>query len=126
VAGIGALHAMDAAVGGRHRDRRRGRVSQPAAGRRGRRRRPYVASATTPAVSPNGAETTAEGTPAAPAADGAASGQPAAAPRRFRRRRGRRRGPGRPPLNGEAGQAPAGEQPPALAQPQAAPIAQAD
>ena len=126
VAGIGALHAMDAAVGGRHRDRRRGRVGQPAAGRRGRRRRPYVASAATPAVSPNGAETTAEGTPAAPAADGAASGQPAAAPRRFRRRRGRRRGPGRLPLNGEAGQAPAGEQPPAPAQPQAAPIAQAD
>jgi hypothetical protein len=125
VAGIGALHAMDAAVGGKHRDRRRGRVGQPAAGRRGRRRRPYVASGATPAVSPNGAETTAEGTSAAPAADGAA-GQAAAAPRRFRRRRGRRRGPSRSPLNGEAGQAPAGEQPPAPAQPQAAPIVQAD
>ena len=125
VAGIGALHAMDAAVGGRHRDRRRGRVGQPAAGRRGRRRRPSVASGATPAVSPNGAETAVEGTPAGPAADGVA-GQPTAAPRRFRRRRGRRRGPGRAPLNGEAGQATAGEQGPPPAQPQPAPIAQAD
>jgi hypothetical protein len=126
VAGIGALHAMDAAAGGRHRDRRRGRVGQPAAaGRRARRRRPYVASGATPAVSPNGAETTAEGTPAAPTTDGAA-GQAPAAPRRFRRRRGRRRGPGRPPLNGGAGQAPAGEQPPTPSQPQPAPIAQAE
>jgi hypothetical protein len=125
VAGIGALHAMDAAAGGRQRDRRRGRLGQPAAARRGRRRRPYVAGGTTPAVSPNGAETSAEGTPAGPAADGAV--QPAAAPRRFRRRRGRRRGPGRPSLNGEAGQSPAGEQQaPAPAQSQPAPVAQAD
>ncbi len=122
VAGIGALHAMDAAVGGRQRDRRRGRLGQPAAGRRGRRRRPYVAGGTAAAVSPNGAEKAAEGTPPGPAVEGAAGQQ--AAPRRFRRRRGRRRGPGHPPPNGEVGQAPAGEQAPAPPQP--APMAQAD
>jgi hypothetical protein len=88
VAGIGALHAMDAAVGGRQRgDRRRQRAGGPAvAGGRSRRRRrgygprPVVAGA---AVASNGVAA-----PEAPPVENAT----AAPPRKFRRRRGRRRG----------------------------------
>jgi hypothetical protein len=86
VAGIGALHAMDAAVGGRQRgDRRRQRVGTPAAGGRPRRRRrgfgPRPVTPGAPAAS-NGVEA-----PAAPAAENGT-----VPPRKFRRRRGRRRG----------------------------------
>jgi hypothetical protein len=88
VAGIGALHAMDAAVGGRQRgDRRRQRVGGATVGggrsrrrRRGYGPRPVTAGA---AVASNGV--------AAPEAPPAENGT-AAPPRKFRRRRGRRRG----------------------------------
>jgi AAA domain-containing protein len=87
VAGIGALHAMDAAVGGRRRgDRRRPRVGAPAVSGRSRRRRRGlgprpVTPDTAPATGPEGA---AE---APPPQNGAVSPS-----RKFRRRRGRRRG----------------------------------
>jgi hypothetical protein len=123
VAGIGALHAMDAAAGGRGRDRRRGRLGQPA-GRRGRRRRPYVPGATPAPVNPNGVEASTEGTPTGTTTDGAAGAT--SAPRRFRRRRGRRRGPGRTGVNGDVTQSPAGELAPAPGQAEPAPVAQAD
>jgi hypothetical protein len=89
VAGIGALHAMDAAVGGRQRgDRRRQRVgTAPAAGGRSRRRRRgYGPRPVTPgvAVASNGVAAPEGGAP--PTENGAAP------PRKFRRRRGRRRG----------------------------------
>src|SRR6266702_4582412 len=89
VAGIGALHAMDAAVGGRQRgDRRRQRVggATPAGGGRSRRRRRgYGPRPVTPAVAVagNGAPAPEGGAP--PTENGAAP------PRKFRRRRGRRR-----------------------------------
>ncbi|HEX3628900.1 MAG TPA: AAA domain-containing protein [Candidatus Dormibacteraeota bacterium] len=90
VAGIGAVHAMDQAVGGRRRgDRRRQRPGTPAGGRRRRRGfgpRPVPAGAT-PAG--NGTEPP-EGQAPAPE-NGAVPVPPA---RKFRRRRGRRRGYG--------------------------------
>jgi hypothetical protein len=88
VAGIGALHAMDAAVGGRRGDRRRPRVGGAApvgGGRSRRRRRGYGPRPVTP-----GAAIATNGTAApevAPSENGAV-----APPRKFRRRRGRRRG----------------------------------
>ena len=86
VAGIGALHAMDAAVGGRQRgDRRRPRVGAPVTGGRSRRRRrgygPRPVTAGAAPVS-NGVEA-----PQAPPTENGAT-----PPRKFRRRRGRRRG----------------------------------
>ncbi len=84
VAGIGALHAMDAAAGGRRRgDRRRQRPGAPPGPGRRRRRgfgpRPVEAGvATANGASPEGASGPAEA---------ATTGQP----RKFRRRRGRRR-----------------------------------
>jgi hypothetical protein len=96
VAGIGALHAMDAAVGGRQRgDRRRQRVgAAPAAGGRSRRRRRgFGPRPVTP-----GAPVAGNGM-AAPDAPPAENG--AAPPRKFRRRRGRRRG-SVAPANGTA------------------------
>jgi hypothetical protein len=98
VAGIGALHAMDAAVGGRQRgDRRRPRVgAAPAAGGRSRRRRrgygPRPVTAGAPVAS-NGV--------AAPEGGAPATENGAAPPRKFRRRRGRRRGSASP-ANGTA------------------------
>jgi AAA domain len=97
VAGIGALHAMDAAVGGRQRgDRRRQRVgTAPAGGGRSRRRRRgYGPRPVTPgvAVASNGVAN-----PEAPPTENGA-----APPRKFRRRRGRRRG-SVSPSNGAAG-----------------------
>jgi len=123
VAGIGALHAMDAAVaGGRRRDRRRGRVAQPA-GRRGRRgRRPYAPGGTPGAVTLNGGEAAAEGAPDGTAPSGEA-GQAASAPRRFRRRRGRRRS-GRPPMLGAAPQPAGAAGTSAPAEPQPSSVAQ--
>ncbi len=89
VAGIGALHAMDAAVGGRQRgDRRRQRVggAAPAGGGRSRRRRRgYGPRPVTPAVAVAGNGGTAPEGAAPPTENGAAP------PRKFRRRRGRRR-----------------------------------
>jgi hypothetical protein len=88
VAGIGALHAMDAAVGGRQRgDRRRQRVgTTPAAGGRSRRRRRgYGPRPVTPAVPVAGNGVAAPEGGAPPTENGAAP------PRKFRRRRGRRR-----------------------------------
>jgi hypothetical protein len=100
VAGIGALHAMDAAVGGRQRgDRRRQRVgAAPAAGGRSRRRRRgYGPRPVTPgvAVAANGVPAPEGGAP--PTENGAAP-----PPRKFRRRRGRRRG-SVSPTNGTIG-----------------------
>ena len=87
VAGIGALHAMDAAAGGRRRgDRRRPRPAGGPLGRPRRRRRGYGPRPVTPGApmaAGNGTEA-----PEAPAAENGA----AAPPRKFRRRRGRRRG----------------------------------
>jgi hypothetical protein len=113
VAGIGALHAMDAAAGGRRGDRRRQRPGAPA-GRPRRRRRGF-----TPRPVPPGTAVATNGTPApapeAPPPDGAT-----APPRKFRRRRGRRRSsfsPANGTTNGEApsdggpSQAPASSQP---------------
>jgi hypothetical protein len=99
VAGIGALHAMDAAVGGRQRgDRRRQRVgaAQTGGGRSRRRRRGYGPRPVTPGVAAasNGVPAPEGGAP--PTENGAA---PA---RKFRRRRGRRRG-SISPTNGAAG-----------------------
>jgi hypothetical protein len=100
VAGIGALHAMDAAVGGRQRgDRRRQRVggAVPAAGGRSRRRRRgFGPRPVTPgaAVASNGVTAPEGGAP--PTENGSAP------PRKFRRRRGRRRG-STSPNNGAAG-----------------------
>src|SRR5256714_2951162 len=89
VAGIGALHAMDAAVGGRQRgDRRRQRVggATPAGGGRSRRRRPgYGPRPGTPRTAVAG-----HGVPP-PESRGPATDNGAAPPRQFRRRRGRRR-----------------------------------
>jgi hypothetical protein len=89
VAGIGALHAMDHAVGGRRRGDRRGqRGPAPGGGRRRRRGfgpRPAVAGVAGNAVAGNGTEPAAEGE----VANGTA---PSPSPRKFRRRRGRRRG----------------------------------
>ena len=88
VAGIGALHAMDAAVGGRQRgDRRRQRVGVAVGGGRSRRRRRgYGPRPVTP-----GAAVASNGVPAAetPPSENGAAPPP---PRKFRRRRGRRRG----------------------------------
>jgi hypothetical protein len=100
VAGIGALHAMDAAVGGRQRgDRRRQRVgAAPAGGGRSRRRRRgYGPRPATPgvAVAANGVPAPEGGAP--PTENGAAP-----PPRKFRRRRGRRRG-SVSPTNGAIG-----------------------
>ncbi|TMD81978.1 MAG: hypothetical protein E6I74_10595 [Chloroflexi bacterium] len=103
VAGIGALHAMDAAVGGRRRgDRRRQRPAGAPVGRPRRRRRGYGPRPVTPAapVAGNGTET-----PEAPVAENGS-----AAPRKFRRRRGRRRG-GFSPANGSQGASPDGGAP---------------
>lgn len=87
VAGIGALHAMDAAVGGRQRgDRRRQRVGVPVGGGRSRRRRRgYGPRPVTP-----GAAVASNGVPPAetPPSENGAAPPP---PRKFRRRRGRRR-----------------------------------
>jgi len=89
VAGIGALHAMDAAVGGRQRgDRRRQRVggAAPAGGGRSRRRRRgYGPRPVTPGATVAGNGVPAPDGGAAPTENGAAP------PRKFRRRRGRRR-----------------------------------
>jgi hypothetical protein len=83
VAGIGAVHAMDQAVGGRRRgDRRRQR---PGAG--GRRRRRGFGPRPVPAVAATNGTQPAE---AAEAPAGEAPVQPG--PRKYRRRRGRRRG----------------------------------
>jgi AAA domain len=85
VAGIGALHAMDAAVGGRRVNGRRPRPGAPV-GRPSRRRRrgfgprPAVAPGATTAAVP------AEGS------DGAPPESVTAPAKKFRRRRGRRRG----------------------------------
>jgi len=98
VAGIGALHAMDAAVGGRRRgDRRRQRPAGAPLGRPRRRRRgfgprPVVAGTPGTPVASNGAESPEV---VAPTENGAAP------PRKFRRRRGRRRG-NFPATNGAA------------------------
>jgi len=87
VAGIGALHAMDAAAGGRRRgDRRRPRPAGGPLGRPRRRRRGYGPRPVTP-----GAPMTAGNGTEAPEAPAAENGA-AAPPRKFRRRRGRRRG----------------------------------
>jgi hypothetical protein len=100
VAGIGALHAMDAAVGGRQRgDRRRQRVGgvAPAGGGRSRRRRRgYGPRPVTP-----GAAVTSNGVPA-PEGGAPPTENGAAPPRKFRRRRGRRRGTSSP-ANGAVG-----------------------
>jgi hypothetical protein len=85
VAGIGAVHAMDQAAGGRRRgDRRRQRPGAPVGGRR--RRRGYGPRPVTPGapVAANGAES-----PEGQAVTADAAAPP---PRKFRRRRGRRRG----------------------------------
>jgi AAA domain-containing protein len=96
VAGIGALHAMDAAVGARRRgDRRRPRVGAPAVGGRSRRRRRGLGPRPVtpgPAVSSG-----AEGAVETPATENGA----APPSRKFRRRRGRRRG-SYTPTNGTA------------------------
>ncbi len=99
VAGIGALHAMDAAVGGRQRgDRRRqrGGTAPAAGGRSRRRRRGFGPRPVTPgvAVASNGVAAPEGGAP--PTENGAVP------PRKFRRRRGRRRGP-TAPTNGTVG-----------------------
>ncbi len=108
VAGIGALHAMDAVAGGRRRpDRRRPRPSL-AGGRRPRRRRRAYAPGMVPA-----------GVPGNSAEETSGTAEPSA-PRKFRRRRGRRRGPqaGAPSANGAAPSAegPDSAAPPATAQ----------
>src|SRR5438067_13853305 len=83
VAGIGALHAMDQAVGGRRRnDRRRPRPGAPLGVRRrgrGYGRRPV----------PSGTPVPTNGTESQDAQPAEAGAPP---PRKFRRRRGRRRG----------------------------------
>jgi hypothetical protein len=107
VAGIGALHAMDAAVGGRQRgDRRRQRVGTPAAGgRTRRRRRGFGPRPVTPTavVAANGVEA-----PQSPPAENGA-----APPRKFRRRRGRRRGSFSPSNGTAQGAARSDSSPPA-------------
>jgi hypothetical protein len=127
VAGIGALHAMDQAAGGRRRDRRRGRPGVPGQGRRPRRRHRYGAPFGEPAAGAVSADGSTGNGAAAPAAEtGAVSipadGQPAPGetaepasvggdralpgaapgPRRYRRRRGRRRPSYRGAGNGAA------------------------
>ena len=87
VAGIGALHAMDAAVGGRRTNSRRQQRPATPGGRPSRRRRrggfaPRPATAPA-ATAPNAV--VAEGT------EGVAPGPTPAPARKFRRRRGRRR-----------------------------------
>jgi hypothetical protein len=121
VAGIGALHAMDAAVGGRRGDRRRQRPGAPV-GRPRRRRRGFTPRPVTP-----GATTATNGTPApapeAPPAEGAA-----APPRKFRRRRGRRRSsftPANGTAHGEASPDGASPAPAASQAPEREPAAQA-
>jgi len=112
VAGIGALHAMDAAVGGRRRgDRRRPRPAGGPAGRPRRRRRGYGPRPVTP-----GAPVVSNGTESAvaPVAENGA----AAPPRKFRRRRSRRRG-GFAATNGTQGTSPDGGTP--VAEPAATP-----
>jgi hypothetical protein len=110
VAGIGALHAMDAAVGGRRGDRRRQRPGA-AVGRPRRRRRGFNPRPVTPAAATNG---TPAPTPDAPATEGGTA--PA---RKFRRRRGRRRS-SFSPANGTAHGEPSPDggpsQPPAASQ----------
>jgi hypothetical protein len=112
VAGIGALHAMDAAVGGRRGDRRRQRQGVTP-GRPRRRRRAFGPRPVTPGTAV--ATTNGTAAPDAPPADSAS-----APPRKFRRRRGRRRSslaPANGTTNGEApsdggpSQAPASSQP---------------
>lgn len=94
VAGIGALHAMDAAAGTRRRgDRRRPRVGIPPIGGRRRRRRGYGPR---PAIPSAVASDGTNGTSAALPENGTAP-----PPRKFRRRRGRRRG-SYTPTNGAA------------------------
>jgi hypothetical protein len=84
VAGIGAVHAMDQAIGGRRRDRRRQR-GVPGGGRRRRRGMGPRPAVPTGMPAANGTEpVTPEGEAAEPT--------PPSGPRRFRRRRGRRRG----------------------------------
>jgi len=106
VAGIGALHAMDAAAGGRRRgDGRRQRPgAAPGRGRRRRRGLGPRPAAEAGVATANG--TTPEGA-AAPTEAPAAAGQP----RKFRRRRGRRRSFS-PTSNGAgSGSSPAGSGP---------------
>ncbi len=95
VAGIGALHAMDAAVGGRRGDRRQRQRTGTPLGRPPRRRRRGGLGPRP--VTPGVATTTAN------VAEGAANVAPVdgapVPPRKFRRRRGRRRGSS---LNGAA------------------------
>jgi len=95
VAGIGALHAMDAAVGGRRGDRRQRQRTGTPVGRPPRRRRRGGLGPRP--VTPGVATTTAN------VAEGAANVAPVdgapVPPRKFRRRRGRRRGSS---LNGAA------------------------
>jgi hypothetical protein len=122
VAGIGALHAMDHAAGGRRGDRRRGRPGMP--GRRRRRRRGFMPAPGMPPAPSEGSEPVSGGPENTPAVAGGVAGvagvagggvapatggapAPNGPPRKFRRRRGRRRfgGPGNtsggPPVSGE-------------------------
>ncbi len=85
VAGIGAVHAMDQAAGGRRRgDRRRQAAGTP--GRSRRRRRGFGPRPAPAGVVANGTETAQAGDAAG---SDATVPQP---PRKYRRRRGRRRG----------------------------------
>jgi len=109
VAGIGALHAMDAAVGGRRGDRRRQRPGAPV-GRPRRRRRGFTPHPVTP-----GAAVATNGTPA-PAPDAPPADGGTVPPRKFRRRRGRRRSsfsPGNGTAHGDTAPDGGTSQPPA-------------
>jgi hypothetical protein len=98
VAGIGALHAMDAAAGGKRRGDRRGQRPAGAPVGRGRRRRRGFG----PRPQPVGVEGTAPTNGATPTNGAVAAAAPleGAPARKFRRRRGRRRGPFNPQANG--------------------------
>jgi superfamily I DNA and/or RNA helicase len=112
VAGIGALHAMDAAAGGRRGDRRRQRPGAPV-GRPRRRRRGFSPHPTTP-----GAAVATNGT-AAPAPDAPPTDSGTTPARKFRRRRGRRRSsfsPANGTAHGETSPDGAPSQPPATSQ----------
>jgi hypothetical protein len=113
VAGIGALHAMDAAANGRHRDRRRGRPGPP--GRRRRRGMPQrIGETPSEAVNPEGesANGSAPSTEGAPVVAAERNGFN----RRYRRRRGRRRpGTGRQGDGTSNNEATASEQAPPVA-----------
>ncbi len=108
VAGIGALHAMDAAVGGRRVNGRRPRPGAPV-GRPSRRRRRGFGPR--PAVAPGAPGTTTAVAVPAEGSDGASPESVPAPARKFRRRRGRRRGSLNGGSNGAGtdGQGPSGD-----------------